>query len=66
VHPSLLAALLPLMPMSFHNLLPPVVVGILVIVVVIFVIKSLIKFAIVVGAIAAVVFFAWQLGWLSF
>ena len=66
VHSSLLASVLPFLPLSFHNLLPPIVVGILVIIVVIFIIKSLIKFAIIIGAIALIIFIAWSMGWLSF
>jgi len=66
VYSSILASILPFLPLSFHNLLPPIVVGILVIVVIIFVIKSLIKFAIIIGVIALAVFLAWQFGLLSF
>lgn len=63
---SLLATLFPFVPLSFHNFLPPIVVGILVIIVVIFVIKSLIKFAIIIGVIALAIFLAWQFELLSF
>lgn len=66
MYSSLLASVLPFLPLSFHNFLPPIVVGILVIIVVIFVIKSLIKFAIIIGAIAFIIFIAWSMGWLSF
>lgn len=43
---------------------PPILLTILVIVVIIFIIKSLIKFAIIVGAIALVIFVAWRMGWI--
>lgn len=66
MHSSLLASILPYLPLSFHNFLPPIVVGILVIVVIIFVIKSLLKFAIIIGFIALVIFIAWRVGWLAF
>ena len=65
VYSSILATLIPFVPLSFHNFLPPIVVGILVIIVIIFVIKSLIKFAIIIGVIALAIFLAWQFGLFS-
>ena len=56
----------PFVFLSFHNYLPPIIVGILVVIVIVFIIKSLIKFAIIVGAIALIIFVAWRLEWISF
>lgn len=51
---------------EFLNFLPPVVLAILAVIVVVFVIKSLIKFALIVGVIGVAIFFAWQYGLFSF
>lgn len=51
---------------DFLALVPPVLLVVLLVVVVVFIIKSLIKFAIVVGALAFLVFLAWRMNWISF
>lgn len=56
--PSVWAFLLP--AIQFVDALPPVVLGILVVLAIIFVIKSLIKFAIFAAAIALIVFVLWK------
>ncbi|MBI2078561.1 MAG: hypothetical protein HYT80_09390 [Euryarchaeota archaeon] len=56
----------PVLAFEALDALPPVVLGIIVVVIVFFVIKSLIKFAIIAGAVGLVVFIAWTQGWLPF
>ncbi len=51
---------------ALETAVPFTVIVIIAIVVVFFIIKSLIKFAIVAGAVAFVVFVAWQLGAFDF
>lgn len=53
-------------PMALETTVPLVVVGIIAVLIIVFIIKSLIKFAIVAGAIALIVFIAWRLGAFSF
>lgn len=52
--------------MVLETAIPLTVIAIIAVVVVFFIIKSLIKFAIVAGAIALIVFIAWQLGAFDF
>lgn len=52
--------------MVLETAIPLTVIAIIAVVVVFFIIKSLIKFAIVAGAIALIVFVAWQLGAFDF
>lgn len=62
-----LANLLPtIFLIEFLDALPPIVLGILAIIIIILIIKSLIKFAIIAGAIALLVLILWQMGFLSF
>jgi hypothetical protein len=62
---SLYTHLVPPVLLAFWNVLPPIVLGILAIIIIIFIIKSLIKFAIIVGAIALIVFVVWRVGWIG-
>lgn len=52
--------------MVLETAIPLTVIVIIAIVVVFFIIKSLIKFAIIAGAIALIVFIAWQFGAFDF
>jgi hypothetical protein len=56
--------LVPPMLLGVLDAVPPIIVTILIIVVIIFVIKSLLKFAIIVGAIALIIFVAWRMHWI--
>lgn len=51
---------LPLPAIQFLETLPPILLAVLVIVAIIFVVKSLIKFAIFAAAIALIVFVVWK------
>lgn len=51
---------------EFLEALPPVILGILAILLVVFIIKSLVKFAIFAGALALLVLILWQTGFLNF
>ena len=51
---------------EFLDALPPIVIGILAILLIIFIIKSLIKFAIIAGAVILLVFILWRTGLLPF
>jgi hypothetical protein len=48
--------------MGLETTIPLAVVGIIAVLVIVFIIKSLIKFAIVAGVIALIIFVAWRFG----
>lgn len=51
--------------MAFHETLPHIFIVIIVIVVAFFVLKSLIKFALIIGAVGLVVYLLWTMGLLE-
>ena len=50
---------------SFHGTLPHIFIVIIVIVVAFFVLKSLIKFALIIGAVGLVIYLLWTMGLLE-